>query len=66
LSAAAPVIRVSAMSEAVRAARAAAAEGDVVLLSPGCASFDMYTSYAERGEDFRREVLRLRMNRPEV
>jgi UDP-N-acetylmuramoylalanine--D-glutamate ligase len=60
LSAAVPVIRVSAMSEAVRAARKVALAGDVVLLSPGCASFDMYTSYAERGEDFRREVLRLR------
>ena len=44
------------MDEAVRAAAAAARPGDSVLLSPGCASFDSYRSYAERGDDFRRAV----------
>ena len=29
---------------------------EIVLLSPGCASFDWYGSYAERGDDFRRAV----------
>jgi UDP-N-acetylmuramoylalanine--D-glutamate ligase len=40
------------MEEAVSQAFSAAHSGDVVLLSPGCASFDMFTSYAHRGEVF--------------
>jgi UDP-N-acetylmuramoylalanine--D-glutamate ligase len=46
----------NSMSDAVRAAQLLAEPGDVVLLSPGCASFDWYRSYAERGEDFVRCV----------
>lgn len=44
------------MDEAVRAAARHARPGDVVLLSPGCASFDWYNSYGERGDDFARAV----------
>lgn len=52
----APVERADSMEEAVRRAAAHARPGDAVLLSPGCASFDWYRSYAERGEDFARAV----------
>ena len=54
-----PVRRASTMRDAVRTASELAVSGDVVLLSPACASFDWYASYAERGEDFRREVAAL-------
>ena len=51
-----PVTVASSMDDAVRAAAAFAEPGDAVLLSPGCASFDWYGSYGERGDDFRRAV----------
>ena len=51
-----PVRRAASMADAVRSARELARSGDTVLLSPGCASFDWYSSYAARGDDFAREV----------
>jgi UDP-N-acetylmuramoylalanine--D-glutamate ligase len=56
---AAPVETASTMADAVDQAGRAARPGDVVLLSPGCASFDWYPDggYPARGDDFRRLVL---------
>lgn len=47
-----PVLQVNAMEEAVRKAQKIALPGEVVLLSPACASFDMYENYGARGDDF--------------
>jgi UDP-N-acetylmuramoylalanine--D-glutamate ligase len=51
-----PVRTATSMDEAVEAAASLALPGDVVLLSPACASFDWYGSYVERGDDFVRAV----------
>ena len=47
-----PVERARTMLEAAQVARSLAEPGDSVLLSPACASFDMYRNYAARGDDF--------------
>jgi UDP-N-acetylmuramoylalanine--D-glutamate ligase len=52
-------VRVSSMSEAVIAAAERALSGDVVLLSPGCASQDMFRDYRARGEAFSAAVMEL-------
>ena len=51
-----PAVGVRNMREAVARAHAAVRPGDVVLLSPACASWDMYRDYRERGCDYRAEV----------
>jgi UDP-N-acetylmuramoylalanine--D-glutamate ligase len=47
------------MGAAVRTAFGVASPGDVVVLAPACASFDMFRDYAERGRVFKQEALRL-------
>jgi UDP-N-acetylmuramoylalanine--D-glutamate ligase len=47
------------MDDAVAKAATLAHPGDRVLLSPACASFDMFTGYVQRGDRFMRAVRRL-------
>ena len=54
-----PVLRAVGMDEAVVFAAERAEPGDVVLLAPAAASFDMFTDYAARGDAFRAAVQRL-------
>lgn len=54
-----PLHRVADLEDAVRAAAAKAATGEVVLLSPACASFDAFPDFEARGERFRQIVARL-------
>lgn len=50
------VVDTDNLEDAVKAARNCAEPGDVVLLSPCCASFDLFRSYEHRGEMFKQEV----------
>ena len=54
-----PIRRAPSMDEAVALAEQAARPGDAVLLSPACASFDMFRDYRHRGEVFRLAVERV-------
>ena len=53
------IVMVESLKQAVCTAYNRAENGDVVLLSPACSSFDMFKDYKERGEIFRKEVMRL-------
>lgn len=55
-----PVVRAGDMPGAVRAAFDQAQPGDAVLLSPACSSFDMFKSYADRGDKFAEAALSLK------
>ncbi|MGI3748242.1 UDP-N-acetylmuramoyl-L-alanine--D-glutamate ligase [Pseudomonas sp. 15A4] len=51
-----PLVRVTTLEEAVQRAADIAQEGDAVLLSPACASLDMFKNFEERGQLFARAV----------
>ncbi|MFH0963011.1 MAG: UDP-N-acetylmuramoyl-L-alanine--D-glutamate ligase [Planctomycetota bacterium] len=51
------LLRVASLDEAVSSALSLGAPGDVLLLSPACASYDMFTNFEERGDQFTRLVL---------
>lgn len=54
-----PVVNAVDMKDAVSQAKSLALSGDTVLLSPACASFDMYDNFEQRGEDFKSLVQEL-------
>ena len=56
------VVTAESMSTAVAQARELARAGDVVVLSPGCTSYDWYSNYGERGDDFMKCVRELSGN----
>ena len=47
----------SSMQEAVKVSKSLAEKGDTVLLSPCCASFDLFNNYEDRGNQFKKEIL---------
>ena len=51
-----PQVRAGSLDEAIALSRSLAQSGDAVLLSPACASFDMFKNYEERGQLFARAV----------
>jgi UDP-N-acetylmuramoylalanine--D-glutamate ligase len=51
-----PVVRVSTMQEAVMSAVKGASKGDIILLSPSSESFDQFTNFEDRGEQFKEIV----------
>ena len=53
------MVEVDNMHDAVNTARHIAEKGDAVLLSPACASFDLFENYEDRGNQFKREVRNL-------
>ncbi len=54
------IVETNNTDDAVRSALELAAPNDVVLLSPACASFDIFDNYAQRGDYFKKSVLKLK------
>jgi UDP-N-acetylmuramoylalanine--D-glutamate ligase len=50
------MVETTSMSEAVQIAQRLAEKGDSVLLSPACASFDLFENYEDRGKQFKQAV----------
>lgn len=51
-----PMVEVKSMTEAIKSSYYLAKDGDIVLLSPACASFDLFESYEDRGKQYKRAV----------
>ena len=60
-----PRLNATSMDEAVRTPAARASAGDAVLLSPACASFDMFRNYEHRAEAFKTAVQKLAQGEPQ-
>ena len=58
-----PIYRASSMKDAVEQGYKLATQGDIVLLSPACSSFDWYSCFEERGDDFKNCVHMLQEGR---
>jgi len=58
-----PIYRASSMKDAVEQGYKLAVQGDIVLLSPACSSFDWYSCFEERGDDFKNCVHMLQEGR---
>ena len=54
-----PIVRAESLEKAVDCANNMAEQGDIVLLSPACASFDMFQDFEDRGNQFKKIVNRL-------
>lgn len=55
----AEIIRADSMADAVKKGFENAEKGDAILLAPACASFDMFSSFEERGKEFKKNVAEL-------
>ena len=64
LGGATEIVRGTSMQDAVARAFSQAKSGDVVLLAPACASFDMFKSFEERGAVFKKSVTDLKTSTP--
>ena len=53
-------VQVRELNSAVKKAQVLAAPGDIVLLSPGCASFDEFSNFEDRGQFFKSAVMEIK------